>query len=184
MARIRTIPRDRAALILRHLYDAAESQFGVVPNLFQSMAHRPELLLTFGNFYKELWTGGVLDAKTKEMAALRIAAVNGCRYSLARHSASALRAGLSEGQLAILQRDDWELARLFDERETAVLRLSEKLTRSPASITDDDLQALRKWYGEAHLVELTLLIGTLNLTSAFAQCFAVEPDAAPANPRP
>ncbi|MFQ5777578.1 MAG: carboxymuconolactone decarboxylase family protein [Terriglobia bacterium] len=80
MARIRPIPKDRAAMILRPLYDMAERQFGSVPNLFQTMAHRPELLLTFSNFYKELWTGGVVDAKTKELAALRTAVLNGCHY--------------------------------------------------------------------------------------------------------
>ncbi|MEE8199779.1 MAG: carboxymuconolactone decarboxylase family protein [Candidatus Acidoferrales bacterium] len=80
MARIRPIPRERAAVVLRSLYDQAEKQFGRVPNLFQTMAHRPELLLTFSNFYKELWTGGVVDAKTKELAAIRTAVLNGCHY--------------------------------------------------------------------------------------------------------
>lgn len=80
MARIRPIPKERAAVVLRSLYDAAEKQFGAVPNLFRTMAHRPELLVTFANFYKELWTGGTLDAKTKELAAVRVAVLNGCHY--------------------------------------------------------------------------------------------------------
>lgn len=80
MARIRPIPRERAAVVLKSLYDAAEKQFGSVPNLFKTLAHRPELLLTFANFYKELWTGGVVDVKTKELAALRAASINGCHY--------------------------------------------------------------------------------------------------------
>lgn len=80
MARIRPIPRDRAAVVLRNLYDTAEKQFGQVPNLFKTLAHRPELLLTFANFYRELWTGGVVDAKTKELAAIRTAVLNGCHY--------------------------------------------------------------------------------------------------------
>lgn len=174
MARIRTIPRDRAAVVLRSLYDAAETQFGRVPNLFSTLAHRPELLLTFWNFYRELWTGGVLDAKTKEMAALRTAAIHNCRYSAAQHSASGQRAGLSAAQLTALQGDDWETSGLFDVREQAVLRLAEKLTRAPASISDEEIQALRKWYGESHLVELALVIGALNLTDRFALCFGVE----------
>jgi alkylhydroperoxidase family enzyme len=80
MPRIRPIPRERAAMVLRSLYDAAEKEFGLVPNIFQTMAHRPELLLTFANFYRELWTGGVLDRKTKDLAGLRAAASNGCHY--------------------------------------------------------------------------------------------------------
>ena len=44
------------------------------------MAHRPELLLTFSNYYKELWTGGAVDARIKELAAIRAAVLNGCHY--------------------------------------------------------------------------------------------------------
>jgi len=44
------------------------------------MAHRPELLLTFWNFYKEVWTGGALDNKAKQLAGLRAAFLNECHY--------------------------------------------------------------------------------------------------------
>jgi uncharacterized peroxidase-related enzyme len=174
MARIRSIPKERASMILRTLYDAAEKQFGSTPNFVMSMAHRPELLLTFWNFYRELWTGGVVDVKTKELAALRTVHLTGCEYCLKQHTASGQRFGLSPEQVAALRRDDWSGAGLFDDREQAVVRLAEKLTREPGSVTDDDIQALRKWYGESHLAELNLLIGTMNLISRFCQCFAVD----------
>ncbi|MGH9863275.1 MAG: carboxymuconolactone decarboxylase family protein [Candidatus Acidiferrales bacterium] len=176
MARIRPIPKERAAVVLRNLYDAAEKQFGAVPHLFQTMAHRPELLLTFANFHRELWTGGAVEGKIKELAGARAAALNGGPYSITHHGAAGERTGLSEQQQAAVQRDDWPASGVFDERERAVVRLAENLTRAPASITDEDIQALRRWFGEAHLVELALLIATVNLTSRFSQCFAVEGD--------
>ncbi len=73
-----------------------------------------------------------------------------------------------------MHRDDWESSSAFDEKEMAVIRLSEKLTRAPASVTDEDIKSLRKWFGEAHLVELNLIIGTMNLTNRFNLCFGVE----------
>ncbi len=48
------------------------------------------------------------------------------------------------------------------------------MTRAPASVTDEDIKSLRKWFGEAHLVELNLIIGTMNLTNRFNLCFSVE----------
>ncbi len=176
MTRIRPIPKERAAVVLRNLYDAAENQFGTVPNLFKTLAHRPELLLTFANFYRELWTGGVVEVKIKELAAARAAAINGTPYSITHHGAAGERAGLSAPQRAAVQRDDWQASGLFDEREQAVIRLAEKLTRAPASITDEDIEKLRKWFGEAHLVELALLIATVNLTDRVSQGFAVDVD--------
>lgn len=174
MARIRSIPKERAAIVLRSLYDAAEKQFGTTPNLFKAMAHRPELLLTFWNFHRELWTGGVVDVKTKELAALRVAHLNGCEYSIGRHRRSARAAGLSAEQVAALEGEAWAASGLFDEREQAVIRLAERLTRDPGSINDADIQLLRKWYGESHLVELTLLVGAANLLDRCALCFQLE----------
>ena len=48
------------------------------------------------------------------------------------------------------------------------------MTRAPASVTDEDIKSLRKWFGEAHLVELNLIVGTMNLTNRFNLCFSVE----------
>jgi len=81
---------------------------------------------------------------------------------------------LSEEQVNALTSDAWKDSPLFDEREKAVLDLSEKLTRAPGSITEDDIQRLRQWFGEAHLVELNLVVGTMNLTNRFNLCFDVK----------
>ena len=177
MARIRPIERERSAVILRNLYDALAHRFGSTPNLFKTMAHRPELLLTFSNVHKELWTGGVLDPRTKALAALRTAAINGCRYAQGLNAGFARGAGLSAEQTVALERDDWQSSGLFDEKDTAVLRLAETLTRAPASVTDEDIAHLKKWFGNAHLVELHILIGTENLLHRVALGLAVEADA-------
>jgi uncharacterized peroxidase-related enzyme len=177
VARIRPIPRDRAALILRNVYDSAERQFGSTPLITQVLAHRPELLLTFANFERELWTGGVLDAKTKALLAVRVSALNGCNYSLTRHRVLARQAGVSPEQVTLLESGAASTSELFEAREQAVLRLAEKLVREPGAVSDDDVQALRKWHGDSHLVELALFVGALNLLDHFAVAYALEPDA-------
>jgi alkylhydroperoxidase family enzyme len=80
---------------------------------------------------------------------------------------------LSEEQINALQSDAWRGSPLFDAREQAVIGLAEKLTRAPGSVSDDDIQRLRQWFGEAHLVELALVVGTMNLTNRFNLCFDV-----------
>ncbi|MGH9804352.1 MAG: carboxymuconolactone decarboxylase family protein [Candidatus Acidiferrales bacterium] len=182
MARVRPIPRERAALILRNVYDSAERQFGSTPLITRALAHRPELLLTFANFERELWTGGVLDAKTKALIAVRVSALNSCAYSLARHRAAARQAGVSEEQLAALEGGAASAAAVFEAREQAVLRLAEKLTREAGAVSDDDVQGLRKWYGDSHLVELALFVGALNLLDHFALAFALEAEPAGSGP--
>lgn len=173
MARVRPIPRDRAALILRNVYDSAEREFGSTPVITQTLAHRPELLLTFANFERELWTGGALDPKTKALIAVRVSILNSCAYSLARHRIAARQAGVSDEQLAALEHNGG-VTGPFEPREQAVLRLAEKLTREASAVSDDDVQALRKWYGDSHLVELALFVGALSLLDNFALAFALE----------
>ncbi len=177
MARISLIEKGRAAIVLRSLYEYSEKQFGAVPNLFKAMAHRPELLVTFANFCRELWTGGGVDLKTKEIAALRTAFLNGCDYCSTRHSASAQRAGLSGEQIAALRDGQQQSSAAFSEREKAAARLAEKITTNAKSITDEDIRQLKRWFSEADLVELSLVIGTMNLTSRFNECFAMELEA-------
>ncbi len=81
---------------------------------------------------------------------------------------------MSDEQVAVLREGSHATSAAFDEREKAVARLAEKLTIRPSSITDDDVKQLKKWFGEADLVELNLIIGTMNLTNRFNICFAVE----------
>lgn len=81
---------------------------------------------------------------------------------------------MSEEQIATLLRDNWDSSELFDERARAVIRLAEKLTQAPTSVTEAEIEHLRKWFGEAHLVELNLVIGTMNLTNRFNLCFGVD----------
>ena len=80
---------------------------------------------------------------------------------------------MSEEQINTLQTDAWRGSPLFDEREKAIIGLAEKLTRAPGSVTDEDIQRLRQWFGEAHLVELNLAVGTMNLTNRFNLCFDI-----------
>ncbi len=73
-----------------------------------------------------------------------------------------------------MHRDDWESSSTFDDKEKSVIRFSSKLTRVPPIVTDVYVKRLRKWFGEAHLVELNLIVGTMNLTHRFNLCFGVE----------
>jgi hypothetical protein len=52
--------------------------------------------------------------------------------------------------------------------------LTEKLTHAPASVTDEEIAHLRKWFGDAHVVELHLLVGAENLLHRVALGLNVE----------
>ena len=85
---------------------------------------------------------------------------------------------MSDEQINALRSDAWRESPALDEREKAIVHLADKLTRAPASVADGDVLPLRKWFGEAHLAELALVVGTMNLTNRFNLCLDIELEAA------
>lgn len=80
MAVITQIPTDKAAPEVRELYDALTQKFGRMPNIFATMAHRPNVLKNFLPFYSAVIAEGTVQPRYKELAYLKTSLVNGCEY--------------------------------------------------------------------------------------------------------
>jgi AhpD family alkylhydroperoxidase len=108
-----------------------------------------------------------LEKSLIELVKMRASQINGCAYCLYVHSTDARKAGETEQRLYLL--DAWEESRLYTERERAapawteaVTRISE--TRAPAA----PYEALKPHFSEKEIVDLTVLIGTINLWNRLA----------------
>jgi 4-carboxymuconolactone decarboxylase len=64
----------------------------------------------------------------------------------------------------------------FNETERLVLRLAVALTGTPAEVSDELFQVLRKAFSESQLVELSSAISWENYRARFNRTFAIEPD--------
>ncbi|HLC41774.1 MAG TPA: carboxymuconolactone decarboxylase family protein [Methylomirabilota bacterium] len=80
MAVIDPIPREKAPDDLKTVYDDLTKTFGLVPNIFAVMAHRPGALKAFLPLYAAVMRGGTVEAKHKELAYLKTSLLNGCEY--------------------------------------------------------------------------------------------------------
>jgi alkylhydroperoxidase family enzyme len=79
--------------------------------------------------------------------------------------------GLTAEDWNALKRADY--AR-FTEKERAALVYAEKLTRTPHEITDADVASLKKYFSDAEVVDLHLLVGAANLTNRFTDPLGLE----------
>jgi alkylhydroperoxidase family enzyme len=75
--------------------------------------------------------------------------------------------------------EDWSALKAgdysrFSEKEQAALKYSEKLTRSSGEITDGDVAELKKYFSDAEIVDLHLLVGLVNLTNRFTDPLGLE----------
>ena len=80
--------------------------------------------------------------------------------------------GLTEEKLLAL--GEYETSGLFDERERAVLRYADAMTATPVEMPDELFAALRRWFDERQMVELTSAIAWENYRARFDHAFGVE----------
>lgn len=78
--RLTRIPTDEAAPAVRPLLEALFERRGNVPNMFRTVAHRPELLRTMLAHFRVVMEAGSVPAKLKELLAVRVSQLNACHY--------------------------------------------------------------------------------------------------------
>ena len=83
MASIRMISEEEAVGPVKVIYEEIKHELGIdfVPNLYRVMATNPGYLESNWNKVKAvLFASGKLDRLTKEIIAVAVSAVQGCRY--------------------------------------------------------------------------------------------------------
>ena len=115
-----------------------------------------------------------LDILLKELVRLRASQINGCAFCLDLHVSDASKAGESERRLATVSA--WRETPFFSERERAALEWTEALTLvSQHHVPDAVWNAVRTHFSQAELVDLTLLITSINSWNRFAIAFRKMP---------
>ncbi len=127
--------------------------------------HCPDLWAAFERYYGALWTGGLVDEPTKEVARLRNARVTGCGICKNLRFAGARAAGLREADVARLDAPDlparWRLA----------VRYADALIGDPAGVAGALGPELLAQLSPAEIVELTATIATAIAFSKAAVAF-------------
>jgi AhpD family alkylhydroperoxidase len=115
-----------------------------------------------------------LEKPLTELVRLRASQINGCAYCVDMHSADARKAGEDERRLAAVC--VWHETPFFTDRERAALAWTEAVTRvGETRVPDDVWQAARAEFSDAELVDLTLLVCTINTWNRLAISFRKLP---------
>jgi AhpD family alkylhydroperoxidase len=121
-----------------------------------------------------------LPHNLRELIKLRASQINGCAYCVDMHARDLRKSGETEQRLNLLC--VWRESPLFTEKERAVLAWTEAVTLLAQSQVPDDVYAeFARHFTEQEQVQITLLIGTINIWNRLAVSFrAVHPVAAAA----
>lgn len=103
-----------------------------------------------------------LEQSLKELVKLRASQINGCAVCIHMHATEARKHGESEMRLYML--NAWRESSLYNDRERAALTWTEALTRiAETGAPDPDYALVAAAFSEAEQVQLTLLIGAINM---------------------
>ena len=115
-----------------------------------------------------------LEKPLVELVRLRASQINGCAYCVDLHATDALKAGEDPRRLATLP--VWHETPFFSDRERAALAWTEAVTRvADSHVPDAVWEQVRPQFTPEELVDLTLLVSTINAWNRFAIAFRKLP---------
>lgn len=115
-----------------------------------------------------------LEKPLVELIRLRASQINGCAYCVDLHSTDAAKGGEDARRLATLS--VWQETPFFNDRERAALAWTEAVTQiSETHVPDAVWEQLKPQFTPEEIVDLTLLVSTINTWNRFAIAFRKLP---------
>ena len=116
-----------------------------------------------------------VDKHLYELIKLRASLLNGCGFCVDMHATDGAKIGIPQRKLHAV--GAWQHSRsLFDERERAVLALTDAVTQlGPTTVTDEIWDAVAAHFDDGELGDLILAICTINVWNRIAIATEMEP---------
>jgi alkylhydroperoxidase family enzyme len=137
--------------------------------MIQAMCLRPEILRAFAGFGQSVYPGGLLERRVKELVIITASRTNDCQFCTQSHCDLVSIADILENPLELVDQP----SSLVPRERLAVEYTRAAMTDSnaiPGSIAD----GLREHFTDPELVELTFLIGYINMLNLFNNCLGVR----------
>jgi AhpD family alkylhydroperoxidase len=148
--------------------------------MIQAMCLRPELLRAFAGFGDCVYPGGLLERSVKELVILTSSRRNACQFCLSSHVDLARMLGIADDPVKAL---DDTAART--PRERLAIEYTHAAMTDSNRIPEDLYARLHASFSDPELVELTFLVGFIQMLNLFNNALGVryESDYAALAPR-
>ena len=144
-------------------------------NLTRMMLHTQGLTVPYWR-YALGFRNAKISPVVRERVIVRVGAVSDCKYQLVQHKSEALRTGTSPEVLAALINPEHQ--EFGDPSLSALVAYVDSLVKNIGA-RQDTLDALRKYFADNEVAEITLLAGTYVLCAAFLKSLQVPLDDGP-----
>lgn len=137
--------------------------------MIQAMCLRPELLRAFGGFGNSVYPGGLLERRVKELVIITASKTNDCQFCMHSHCDLVAIADIVKDPLIVIEHTE-SLA----PRERLAIEYTRVVMAESNAIPAPLAQRLHEHFSDPELVELTFLIGYINMLNLFNNCLQVR----------
>ncbi len=172
MARVTLIDSKTHPHLVDTIARISGARQGRLINVYKVLLNSPSTASAWVDFNTAARLGTGLDARTSELAVIRVAIVNRAEYIFRAHVPGYARtAGITDAEIDGLF--EWQTSSLFTARDRAALAYIDAMTRD-IEVSDAVFDALKLHYDEARTVELTVLIGAYNMHSRVVRALKID----------
>ncbi len=136
--------------------------------MIQAMALRPEILAAFGQFGSCVYPGGLLERSIKELVIIESSRANACQFCTDSHVMVAKMLGISDDPVRALDDPD-----SLSPQERLAVEYTRAAMADSNRVPDELFVRLQAQFTEPQIVELTFLIGFINMLNLFNNCLQV-----------
>ncbi|MEM8571551.1 MAG: peroxidase-related enzyme [Pseudomonadota bacterium] len=168
---ISDLPDDLRTRIL-----AVQEKVGFVPNVFLTLAHRPDELRAFVAYHDAIMErqGGLTQAE-KEMIVVATSNANECQYCVIAHGAI-LRVRAKAPQIADQVAANYRKADI-SQKQKAMLDFAMKVMSSAAEIRDEDFEELqRHGFDTEDIWDIAAITAFFGMSNRMANFMSMRPN--------
>ncbi len=161
---------------VRQRIEEVQEKSGFVPNVFLTLAHRPDEFRAFFAYHDALMnrSGGLTKAE-REMIVVATSAANDCSYCVIAHGAL-LRIYAKNPRIADQLASNYRSAEI-SPRQRAMLDFAVTLATRPQSVGNADLEALRgAGFADEDIWDIGAITGLFALSNRMAHLTDMTPN--------
>jgi uncharacterized peroxidase-related enzyme len=166
-----SLPEDIRAQILE-----VQDKAGFIPNVFLTLAHRPDEFRAFFAYHDALMLkDSGLSKADREMIVVATSAINGCQYCVVAHGAL-LRIYAKDPLVADQVAVNYRKADITD-RQRAMLDFASKLTVESHRVGPADFEPLRKQgFSDEDIWDIAAITALFGLSNRMANFTSMRPN--------
>jgi len=137
--------------------------------MIQAMCLRPEILRGFAGFGNCVYPGGLLERRIKELVIIAASKSNECQFCTYSHCDLVDIENIVKDPLVVI-----EHLEALAPRERFAVEYTRAAMADSNAIPESLSQRLHEHFSDPELVELTFLIGFINMLNLFNNCLEVR----------